>query len=102
MVKTTLFHIIAIGLLLAACVRIPEQHGTAGNYNGPGAPNTECFSQDSILAHKPPAAAQQLGGLNSLGFRVLNWNSYKGSNKIWQEDLERLSSLSDLVLLQEG
>ena len=102
MVKTTLLHIIAIGLLLAACVRIPEQHGTAGNYNGPGAPNTECFSDDSILAYKTPAAAQQVGGLNSRAFRMLNWNSYKGSNKIWQEDLERLSSLSDLVVLQEG
>jgi endonuclease/exonuclease/phosphatase (EEP) superfamily protein YafD len=102
MAKITLFHIIATGLLLAACVRIPEQHGTAGNYNGPGASNTECFSEDTILAYRTPAAVQQIGRLNSQGFRVLNWNSYKGSSKIWQEDLERLSSLSDLVLLQEG
>jgi endonuclease/exonuclease/phosphatase (EEP) superfamily protein YafD len=33
---------------------------------------------------------------------VLNWNSHKGSNRTWQEDLERLSSLSDVIVLQEG
>ena len=102
MVKFTFLYFIAIGLFLGACVSIPEQHGTAGNYTGSGDSDTECFAKDSILAHKTPGAAQQVEGLNSRSFRVLNWNSYKGRNKLWQEDLERLSSLSDLVILQEG
>jgi endonuclease/exonuclease/phosphatase (EEP) superfamily protein YafD len=33
---------------------------------------------------------------------VLNWNSHKESNKTWLDDLERLISQSDLVVLQEG
>ena len=102
MSKRTLFYIIAIGLLLSGCVRIPDLHGTAGHYNVSGDINTECFTTDRILPDNTPAAALQNGALNSRSFRVLNWNSHKGRNTIWQEDLERLSSQSDLVVLQEG
>jgi endonuclease/exonuclease/phosphatase (EEP) superfamily protein YafD len=102
MAKNTLFIIIAIGLLLAGCISVPDRHGTAGHYNESGDINTECFAKDSILSRNIPGATQQVDALNSRGFSVLNWNSYKGSDKIWQEDLERLSSHSDVVALQEG
>jgi endonuclease/exonuclease/phosphatase (EEP) superfamily protein YafD len=102
MTKRFLFYIIAIGLLLVGCVRIPDLHGTAGHYNESGDINTECFATDRILARNTSAAAQEITELNSLNFRVLNWNSYKGRDTIWQKDLERLSSQSDLVILQEG
>jgi len=102
MAKCSLFYIIAIWLLLASCVSIPELHGTAGHYNESDDINTECFTTDRILSNKTPAATLQIAALNSRSFKVLNWNSYKGRNTIWQEDLERLSSLSDLVVLQEG
>ena len=102
MVKNTLLSIIAAGLLLAGCVSIPDRHGTAGHYNESGDINTECFTKDTILSRNIPGATQQTDALNSRGFSVLNWNSYKGSDKIWQEDLERLSSHSDVVVLQEG
>jgi endonuclease/exonuclease/phosphatase (EEP) superfamily protein YafD len=102
MVKRSLFCIIAIGLLLAGCVRIPDHHGTAGKYNELGDINTECLAKDSTLQLNDHAATQQVDGLNSKGFRVLIWNSHKGRDKKWQEDLERLSSQSDLVVLQEA
>jgi endonuclease/exonuclease/phosphatase (EEP) superfamily protein YafD len=102
MVKRSLFYIIAIGLLLSGCVTIPDLHETAGHYNMSGDMNTECFTSDRILPDNTPAAALQNGALNSRSFTVLNWNSHKGRNAIWQEDLERLSSQSDLVVLQEG
>jgi endonuclease/exonuclease/phosphatase (EEP) superfamily protein YafD len=102
MAKLTLFNIIAIGLILSGCVRIPDQHGTAGNYSESLYSNTECFAKDTLLQHTAPAAMQQNETLNSRSFRLLNWNSYKGKNKNFQEDLERLSSLSDVVVLQEG
>ncbi|MBE9519698.1 MAG: endonuclease/exonuclease/phosphatase family protein [Proteobacteria bacterium] len=102
MVKRTFFCIIAIGLLLAGCVKIPDRHSTVGKYNELGDINTECLWNDSILPANAPAAPQQIDELNSRSFRVLNWNSYKGSKKGWQEDFERLTSQSDLVVLQEG
>jgi endonuclease/exonuclease/phosphatase (EEP) superfamily protein YafD len=102
MAKHSLFYIIAIGLLLGSCVRIPDLHGTAGHYNVSGDINTECFTTGRILPGNTPAAALQNAALNSQSFRVLNWNSHKGRNAMWQEDFERLSSQSDLVVLQEG
>ncbi len=102
MAKCSLFYIIVIGLFLAGCVGIPDFHGTAGHYNESGDINTECFATDRILPHNTPAATLQIAALNSRSFSVLNWNSHKGRNTVWQEDLERLSSLSDLVILQEG
>jgi endonuclease/exonuclease/phosphatase (EEP) superfamily protein YafD len=102
MLKFSLYYIFAIGLLLAGCVGIADPSGTAGHYNQSGDVNTECSSADRTLAQHIPSATMQTEALNSLNFRVLNWNSYKGRTTVWQEDLERLSSLSDLVILQEG
>ena len=96
--KKSFFCIIAIGVLLAGCVSIPDRHSTVGKYNESGDINTEC----RILPPNGPAAPQQVDELNSRSFRVLNWNSHKGSNKKWQKDFERLTSHSDLVILQEG
>ena len=93
MAKRTLLYIIAIGLFLSGCVRIPDLHETAGHYNVSGDMNTECFTTNSIQPGNTPAAALQNGALNSRSFTVLNWNSHKGRNAIWQEDL---------VVLQEG
>ena len=102
MAKRSLFYIIAIGLLLAGCVSIPDLHGTAGHYNESGDIDTECFTTGRISARNTSAATQEITELNSRSFRVLNWNSHKGSNKKWQKDFERLTSHSDLVILQEG
>jgi endonuclease/exonuclease/phosphatase (EEP) superfamily protein YafD len=102
MLKHTLFYIIALCLLLTSCVKIPNHHDTLGQYKESDDINTECFVGDSNLQSITPMASLQITPLNSRNFKVLNWNSYKGSNALWQDDLERLSSLSDLVVLQEG
>jgi len=102
MIRNSLFSIFAIGLLLAGCFSIPERHGTAGHYNESGAYNTECFADDTTLRPNISRSPQQINALNSQGFSVLNWNSYKGRNTLWKEDLERLISHSDVVVLQEG
>ncbi len=102
MINRALRYIMVIGLLLTGCVSIPDTHGTAGHYNKSGDINTECVTTDPILLRNIPAASLQVAALNSQSFSVLNWNSYKGSNTIWQEEFERLSSQSDLVVLQEG
>jgi len=102
MIKRSLFYIIAIGLLLVGCVKIPDLHGTAGHYNESGDIDTECFTTGRISARNTSAATQEITELNSRNFKVLNWNSYKGHDTIWLKDLERLTNQSDLVVLQEG
>jgi len=102
MAKKLFFCIVTIVLLIDGCVRIPEHHSTAGMYNEVHNIDTECFSKDAILSFNTPAAHQQADELNARNFVVLNWNSYKGSKKGWQEDFERLSNQSDLVVMQEG
>lgn len=86
----------------ASCVRIPEEYGTAGKYNELLDTKTECVPGGIISPPIPPATPQRPDELNSQGFVLLNWNSYKGSNKGWLKDLERLSEQSDLLVLQEG
>ena len=100
--KHIFYSIIGVVLLLAGCIKIPAQNGTAGHYNAPGIADRECLTKESILPGISPAPGLQPGALDSRNFRVLIWNSHKGRSRIWQEDLERLSSLSDVVVLQEG
>ena len=102
MTKQTLFCIFIIGLFLAGCVNIPDRHSTIGKYNELQDIDTECSFENEMLSTNTLATPQQSDALNSQGFSILNWNSYKGSKKGWQEDLDRLSNLSDLVVLQEG
>jgi hypothetical protein len=52
--------------------------------------NTECPQEKNIVPTYAAAIPQQVDELNSQEFMLLNWNSYKGSNKGWLEDLERL------------
>lgn len=89
-------------MLLEGCVSVPDHHATAGKYNESGDMNTECLEKDSFIPRKNLAAEKHIDGLNSRSFRVLNWNSHKGNNQAWQDDLERLAKESDLVVLQEG
>jgi endonuclease/exonuclease/phosphatase (EEP) superfamily protein YafD len=102
MARKTLLFIISIGLLLTGCVKIPDRHSTVGKYNELGDMNTECVRDESLLPTNVSATPQQIAELNSRGFRILNWNSYKGSNKGWLGDFEKLSQQTDLVVLQEG
>jgi len=102
MTRRTFFCIFVICLFLAGCVKIPEHHSTRGGYNEFRDINTECLWEESILPLNDSITLQQVEELNSQGFMLLNWNSYKGSKKGWLDDLERLSRQSDLVVLQEG
>jgi len=96
----TLFCINIISLLLSGCVAIPQHHSVAGQYHESGSINTDCFGKD--ILSRAHASTGQNDGLNSRGFVLLNWNSYKGVTEEWQEDLEGLSSSSDLLVLQEA
>ena len=81
MAKRTLVSIIIIWLLLNGCVKIPERHSTLGKYNEMSNLNTECLWNDLFLPSDAAMAPQKMEELNSLNFKVLNWNSYKGNKK---------------------
>lgn len=49
---------------------------------------------------EPPAMAGR--GLDPVAIRLTSWNMHKKSAPGWQADLDRLSSNTDLVLLQEA
>ena len=96
-----LFSIIIVSLLFSSCVAIPEQHSVVGKYYESGKDNTDCFVKDAISV-KDRKTTELDAELNSRRFMLLNWNSYKGATDEWQEDLDGLSSSSDLVVLQEA
>lgn len=92
----------AIWFLLTGCVTIPARHGTVGKGNELPDIYTECLTPAGFKGFGSPVVPQQGDVLNSQGFGVLSWNSYKGNRVGWLEDFERLSRQSDLVALQEG
>ena len=51
---------------------------------------------------KPNDAEQQKTMLDSSGFKLLNWNIYKGKKDGWQKDLKQFVSESDILTLQES
>ena len=102
MANRALFFTLSILLLVASCIRIPDQAVTVGHFTGSTPLNTECLATVTTLADDTSATGLQKDGVNPLGFRLLIWNSYKGWSKTWQGDLDRLSSLSDVVVLQEA
>jgi len=87
---------------MGGCISIPEHHSTLGKYNELLDTNTECFPKDTIVQFSTPVTPQLADELNSLHFTILNWNIYKGSKRGWQDDFQRLSNQSDIVVLQEG
>ncbi|MDW7773031.1 MAG: endonuclease/exonuclease/phosphatase family protein [Desulfobulbaceae bacterium] len=102
MMKVLLYILIFHMPLLAGCISIPEKHGTLGHYQV-AAPATG----DSFCSGLPGSGEEKMspdgpGMLNPQQFILMNWNSYKGKGKQWQDDLDRLISGGDIVTLQEG
>jgi len=100
--KKTLLIVLVIGIAVYGCVSVPDRPVVLGWYDTDGTMQTDCFDDNGLLLVEGRALAQQTEELDSKGFRLLNWNSYKGSRKGWDNDLERLSRNSDILVLQEG
>lgn len=87
--------------LLAGCIKIPEKHQTLGQYK-----ETAAVNADSLCSGLPGSVEQKIlpdgMELDSQQFSLMNWNSYKGKGKQWQNDLDRLIRGGDIVTLQEG
>ena len=103
MSKRNIIVIILIAwIALSGCVKVPEQPVVYGGYGYEAAQEVDCFDEMGTLIVGEAPSANSSAELNSQAFRVLNWNSYKGNRKGWEEDLERLGGESDIIVLQEG
>jgi len=88
--------------MLAGCAGIPVEsqfvsieRGSA-EIRSTGICDNESFSWDEDRVE----VAQH--GLSADHISILNWNIYKGKEKGWKEDLQRLGGKSNLILLQEA
>ena len=96
--------ILLIALLLAGCININVPDGVAEHTVDSDAPlpaQWHCYAADEgylVSARGRSAKA----GLNPDGFRLLNWNAYKGQQDNWLKTFSDYSKELDLVTLQEA
>ena len=95
---------LVLSLQLTGCaLKIPDQLYVATGMAG----SSEISSADSVCRESIPYAALAVAGpaeagIDPGGFKLLNWNIYKGSQEGWAADFEKLIQDADIILLQEG
>jgi len=97
------FHV-ALFLLLAlsACVSIPSQHLTVsqrGNISTIKDANDCDIDQHKSMLHSDHV---QKSELDSGGFKILNWNIFKGMKDGWKDDFKNLILSHDILTIQEA
>jgi len=97
------FHItLFIILLLTACVSISPKHLTVSQRGDSSAVQEarDCdIDQYKNIMQPNPAHKPEL---DSRGFRILNWNLFKGIEEGWQEDFKNLIASYDILTIQEA
>jgi len=97
------FHItLFLLLVLTACVSIPSKHLTVsqrGNFSSVKDANDCDISQYKNMGQRDTA---QKSELDSHGFRILNWNVYKGIKEGWKDDFKNLIPSYDILTIQEA
>jgi endonuclease/exonuclease/phosphatase (EEP) superfamily protein YafD len=78
----------AIAALFTVATVAQESHQTN---------NRDCLQALAVVSQPPQADA-----LDGQAIRILNWNIQKSSQAGWVEDLNRLATGADLVMLQEA
>jgi len=89
-------------VLLTACIKVPEavENRTVDADQDPS-PSLSCHTRtpDHVVAsHQSPAPQH----LDANGFRLLNWNAFKGDRENWLKAFVAYSGEQDLVTLQEA
>jgi len=97
------FHItLFLLLVLTACVSIPSKHLTVsqrGNFSAVRDANDCEIDQHKNIWQSYPAQKTEL---DSSGFRILNWNVFKGIKEGWKDDFENLITSYDILTIQEA
>jgi len=85
---------LALAVVLAGCVQIPERPGV--HLSSVGQVESDCHVAG------PGGIDEAARGLSREHIAVLSWNIYKQGGEEWQRDFRRLSRQRDLLLLQEA
>ena len=98
----TFYIFLLIMLVLAGCVRVPDNPSVIGSYDNKAESWSSCFDDNGSFLLNGSSSSRQGEQHMSSQFSLLTWNSYKGSKEGWHGELERLSSNNDILVLQEG
>jgi endonuclease/exonuclease/phosphatase (EEP) superfamily protein YafD len=97
------FHItLFLLLVLSACVSIPSKHFTVsqrGNFSAVKYANDCDIDKYKNIWQSDPAQKTEL---DSGGFRILNWNVFKGIKEGWKDDFKNLIQSYDILTIQEA
>ncbi|UCH45449.1 MAG: endonuclease/exonuclease/phosphatase family protein [Nitrospiraceae bacterium] len=89
-------------LALSACVSIPREHRMVSQ-RGDIKKFQDARDCDTIqLENMLEPDREYKTGLDSSGFKVLNWNVLKGWKRGWKEDFAHLSAGKDILTIQEA
>jgi endonuclease/exonuclease/phosphatase (EEP) superfamily protein YafD len=93
--------LIIVALMLSSSyISVPDEHITVGQ-RGDVNIVTTAFHMDR-LTEASASIPKKKQELDSDGFSLITWNMLKGMKDGWKEDLQRLSSDVDLLVLQEA
>jgi endonuclease/exonuclease/phosphatase (EEP) superfamily protein YafD len=94
---------VSIILMLSGCFYAPTGHLIVSQRNDINTINTIISCDINPPTDQPPGSAiEQVAGLNSKGFSLMNWNMLKGKKSGWKKDFHHFSTISDLVIIQEA
>jgi endonuclease/exonuclease/phosphatase (EEP) superfamily protein YafD len=90
-------------LILSGCFYALTGHLIVSQRGDINTINTTINCDINPLTHQPQGSAmEQVTGLNSKGFSLMNWNMLKGKKIGWKRDFRRFSTISDLIIIQEA
>ena len=101
MLDLIIIFIIFALMLSSSYISVPDEHVTVGQ-RGDVNIVTTAFHMDRLTDSPPLISKKKKQELDSDGFSLLTWNMLKGMKDGWKEDLQRLSSDVDLLVLQEA
>ena len=103
MKKLIITLMVFIILILSGCFYAPTGHLIVSQRGDINTINTIISCDINPLTDQPPGSAiEQVAGLNSKGFSLMNWNMLKGRKTGWKKDFRRFSAISDLIIIQEA
>lgn len=94
--------LIYVSAMICGCVSMPDRPSIMGSTSPEGIIYRDCFDPGRPLSLQASSPGGEALPLNSRGFSLLNWNSYKGNKKGWENEIQRFLGTVDILALQEG
>jgi endonuclease/exonuclease/phosphatase (EEP) superfamily protein YafD len=92
-------------ILVFGCIHIPQENLTVseGSKFDAHRQGVDCAVADAdACAMDQPGAKPLSAALDSRGFSLVSWNTFKGKKAGWEEDFRQFSRSTDILILQEA